>query len=54
MHVADIDPHWISMRIANIVRSAKEIRRQPPICDQYYWARLGTNVSLGWLRSPGR
>ena|SRR5436853_4890668 len=28
--------------------------RQPPICEQYFWTRLGTNVSLGWLRSPGR
>jgi hypothetical protein len=28
--------------------------RQPPICDQYYWTRPGTNVFLGWLRSPGR
>ena len=28
--------------------------RQPPICEQYFWTRLGTNVFLGWLRSPGR
>jgi hypothetical protein len=28
MHVAHIDPYWISMWIADIVRSAKEIRSQ--------------------------
>ncbi len=28
--------------------------RQPSICEQYLWTRLGTNVSPGWLRSPGR
>ena len=28
--------------------------RQPLICDEYCWTRLGTNVFLGWLRSPGQ
>lgn len=28
MHVAHIDPYWISMWVADIVRSAKEIRSQ--------------------------
>src|SRR5665213_46131 len=28
MHVAHIDPYWISMWIADLVRSAKEIRSQ--------------------------
>ncbi len=28
IHVAHIDPYWISMWIADIVRSAKEIRSQ--------------------------
>jgi len=28
--------------------------RQPPICDEYFWTRLGTNVFLGWLWSPGQ
>jgi hypothetical protein len=27
--------------------------RQPPICEELFWTRLGTNVFLGWLRSPG-
>jgi hypothetical protein len=28
--------------------------RQPLICDEYCWTRLGTNVFLGRLRSPGQ
>ena len=28
--------------------------RQPLICEESFWTRLGTNVFLGWLRSPGR